>query len=57
MQLLGYNESKAKLEISDGTKALVLNPDGGNANSSYINTTSGNLTITSTGGSVIIKLG
>ena len=24
MQLLGYNESKAKLEISDGTKALVL---------------------------------
>jgi len=49
---------KGMLEISDGAKGIVLNPNsGGNQNSSYINTTSGNLTISSTGGSVIIKLG
>jgi len=42
---------QAKLEISDGAKGIVLNPNsGGNQNSSYINTTSGNLTINSTGG-------
>jgi hypothetical protein len=41
-------------EVSDGSKAITFDPT---VTSPTMNTTSGNVTITSAGGSVIIRLG
>jgi len=56
---IGTTSPKARLDVSNSTLGITFNPIGGGAdgNSPYINTTANNLTIRSTGGSVIIRLG
>ena len=55
---IGTTTPSQKLEVSNSTQGITLSPTNGIDNSPLINTTSGtNVTITSSGGSVIIKLG
>jgi len=52
---IGTTDPSEKLEVSDGSKGLTIDPT---AASPTINTTANtNVTITSSGGSVIIRLG
>ncbi len=55
---IGTTTPLAKLDVSNSTQGLIFNPTGGSGDSPIINTTgSTNVTITSSGGSVIIQLG
>ncbi len=55
---IGTTTPTAKLEVSNSTQSITFSPTGGVGSSPLINTTSStNVTITSDGGSVIIKLG
>src|SRR3989338_2708008 len=52
---IGTTSPKAKFDVSNSSQGVVIHPTGGLSDSPYINTTLNNLTITSKGGSVIIK--
>jgi len=55
---IGTASPSKELEVSDGTYGITFDPNDGADSYGIINTTGGtNLTIHSSGGSVIIKLG